>query len=140
MSRLTQTFLLALTVAFASLVVSQVAHARPGSDLQATLGIYGEPANLGVIVSGAGASTTNASTAAPFTINAGAQKVLAIRYVCNAAGFITPGGTCSTAIGNAAYGQPVTNLVAGTMFIKDTTTTLSICGSAAITCQIWAIQ
>jgi len=107
--------------------------------------------NLGRIVSAAGADTTNASTAAPFTIPPGAK----ITITCTASASICAqppqGGTGSTVCtvfgsGSANEGLPViasekfptsvstqfTSTIAG-----NKSATVRIVGAAAVNCTVW---
>jgi len=105
---------------------------------------------LGIIVSGAGADTTNASTAAPFTINPGAK----ITMTCTAAAFIcaqppqsgTGSTACTASLAGANPGVPVsanspfptsvstqfTSTIAG-----NKSATVRIVGTAAVNCVVW---
>lgn len=105
---------------------------------------------LGIIVSGAGADTTNASTAAPFAIPPGAK----VTVTCTAAAFICAqppqGGTgstaCTASLTGSNPGVPVTaNQVFPTSTSSAFTTTISstrssvlrIVGTAAVNCVVW---
>lgn len=102
---------------------------------------------LGSIVSGAGADTTNGSTASPFKIPQGARLTIA----CTAAGFVAVDTTA--AVTNLAGANPGIPLVANERFattvgargptVGGTTVAASgaivrISGAAAVTCVIWA--
>lgn len=104
---------------------------------------------LGVIVSGAGADTTNASTAAPFAIPPGSK----ITMVCTASAFIcavplasSPSAACTASLAGANPGIPV---VANEKFptsaaVTNTATVAStrsaivrIVGAAAVNCLVY---
>ena len=101
---------------------------------------------LGVIVSGAGADTTNDSTATPFYVPAGSK----LTAYCTAAGFIcTDQATACTTTG-AGKGVPVAastlfpTSVAKSSAVKVSSGTaanggayLRIVGAAAVTCEFW---
>lgn len=104
---------------------------------------------LGIIVSGAGADTTNATTAAPFAIPAAAKITIA----CTASAFIcavplasTPGAACTASLAGANPGVPV---IANEKFPTSTSSqykvtvassssaTVRIVGTAAVNCVVW---
>lgn len=103
---------------------------------------------LGIIVSGAGADTTNATTAAPFVIPPGAQITMA----CTAAAFIcaapgaTPSTACTASLAGANPGVPVsasekfptsTSTQATATIAGSTSSTVRIVGAAAVNCVVW---
>ena len=105
---------------------------------------------LGIIVSGAGADTTNASTAAPFAIAPGAKVTVA----CTASAFICAqppqGGTgstaCTASLTGANPGVPVTAnspfpTSVSTQFtstiVSQKSATLRIVAAAAVNCVVW---
>lgn len=105
---------------------------------------------LGIIVSAAGADTTNASTAAPFAIPPGAK----ITIVCTAVAFICAappqGGTNSTACTASLTGaNPGVPITASEKFPTSTSTmwtstiassrsaTVRIVGTAAVNCLVY---
>lgn len=102
---------------------------------------------LGSIVSGAGADTTNGSTATPFLIKPGTRLTIA----CTAAGFVAVDTT--TAVTNLAGANPGIPLVANerlatTVGAKGPTVggstvaaagaIVRISGAAAVTCVVWS--
>lgn len=103
---------------------------------------------LGVIVSGAGADTTNASTAAPFVVPHGSKLSL----YCTAAVLIcTDTASACTVLGGAQPGVPwaaLTLFPTSVMPNPKSTLTVSISsqtssivrivGAAAVTCYVWA--
>ena len=104
---------------------------------------------LGIIVSGAGADTTNATTAAPFAIPPGAQITMA----CTAAAFIcaaplasSPSAACTASLAGANPGVPVsanekfptsTSTQATATIASSTSSTVRIVGAAAVNCVVW---
>jgi hypothetical protein len=101
---------------------------------------------LGAIVSGAGADTTNATTAAPFKVSAGSKLTLH----CTAAALVcTDTSSACTVLGGAQPGVPVSALTNFPTSVKATsgapTVTISgatssivrIVGAAAVTCYVW---
>lgn len=101
---------------------------------------------LGVIVSGAGADTTNGSTAAPFLIPSGAKLTL----YCTAAVLIcTDTSTACTVLGGAQPGLPWdalkpfptsvrSDLSAPTVTVSGKNSSIvRIVGAAAVTCYVW---
>lgn len=108
---------------------------------------------LGIIVSAAGADTTNASTAAPFAIPPGAKVTVA----CTAAAFIcaqppqngTGSTACTASLTGANPGVPVTASSAfPTSVSSQFTATVSsqrsavlrIVGTGAVNCVVWERQ
>lgn len=101
---------------------------------------------LGVIVSGAGADTTNASTAAPFVVPAGSK----LTFYCTAAVLIcTDTSSACTVLGGANPGLPWPALTpfptsvnprqsVSTTISGATSSIVRIVGSAAVTCYVWA--
>lgn len=101
---------------------------------------------LGVIVSGAGADTTNATTAAPFVVPAGSK----LTAYCTAAVLIcTDTSSACTVLGGAQPGLPwpaLTPFPTSVDSVQRAYVTISsrrssilrIVGSAAVTCYFWA--
>lgn len=104
---------------------------------------------LGIIVSAAGADTTNATTAAPFAIPPGAQITMACTtaaFVCAAPLASTPTAACTASLAGANPGVPVS---ASEKFPTSTSTqntvtvasnrsaTVRIVGTAAVNCVVW---
>jgi len=104
---------------------------------------------LGIIVSGAGADTTNATTAAPFAIPKGQKITLA----CTAAVFIcaeplasSPTAACTASLAGANPGVPwtanvpfptSTSTMNGTTVASTTSAIVRIVGAAAVNCVVW---
>lgn len=104
---------------------------------------------LGIIVSAAGADTTNATTAAPFAIPKG-QK---ITMACTAAAFVcavplesSPTAACTASLAGANPGVPViasekfptsTSTMNGTTVSSTTSAIVRIVGTAAVNCVVW---
>ena len=105
---------------------------------------------LGIIVSAAGADTTNITTAAPFSIPKGQKITLA----CTAAAFVcavplasTPTAACTASLAGANPGVPViasekfptsTDTMNGTTLSSNPTAVVRIVGTAAVNCVVWA--
>ena len=104
---------------------------------------------LGAIVSGAGADTTNGTTAAPFVIPFGSKLTL----YCTAAAYVcTDTATTCAAVGSAGAGVPVaatTNFPTSTRPYPNVTgsgiivsskgsSVVRIVGAAAVTCYVWS--
>lgn len=111
---------------------------RPGGELALFLRLNGTPVRKGVIVSAAGASTTNSSTATPFTITSGDVY----EVVCDAAAFCIEGATASATYTAAAFGVPIP--AAGSRFYVfaagTSTTTLACAGAAAFNCAAFRME
>lgn len=102
---------------------------------------------LGVIVSAAGADTTNASTAAPFVVPYGSK----LTFSCTAAvNICTDTASACTVLGGANPGVPVATGVNFPTSVRGSTSAPSvtissqrssiirIVGAAAVTCYVWA--
>lgn len=111
--------------------------------LLSTVALAGETYR-GIIVSGAGADTTNASTAAPFSIPANTKLTIA----CTAAAFICVGPTtCTASLAGANPGVPVSAnekfptssqaLVSGVTVSSSPTAVIRIVSTAAVNCVVW---
>lgn len=100
---------------------------RPTSESMLTLLLNGVPVRLGVITT-AGASTTNASTVAPFTIVGGSV----IEVVADAACVLTVGATASTSYTNAAFGRPLAVGAAQRIVLQDGDTTIAVAAAGAV--------
>lgn len=109
--------------------------ARPGNDLSLALLLNGVPSRLGVITT-AGASTTNASTVAPFTIPGGSV----IEVIADAACVVTIGATASNGYTNAAMGRPMAVGVPQRFVLRDTDTTIAIMGAGATNAVVFAMR
>lgn len=103
---------------------------------------------LGVIVSAAGADTTNETTAAPFVVPQGSQ----LTSYCTAAALVcVDTATACTVLGGAQPGVPVgalTNFPTSVNQVRRTAVTVTIAGqpssivrivgAAAVSCYFWA--
>lgn len=97
----------------------------------------------GIIVSGAGADTTNATTAAPFCINKTAKLTIA----CTASAFICIGNsTCTASLAGANPGVPViasekfptsANSLNTVVISSQVCGVVRIVGTAAVNCVVW---
>ena len=98
----------------------------------------------GIIISGAGADTTNASTATPFVLPGGSKVTIA----CTAAAFICVGPTtCTASLTGANPGVPVTanekfptstnSLVSGVTISSAPTAVIRIVSTTAVNCVVW---
>lgn len=102
---------------------------------------------LGVIVSAAGADTTNASTAAPFVVPLGSKLTI---YCTAAANVCTDTASACTTLGGANAGVSVSsssnfptsvrgNISAPSVTISSQRSSIvRIVGAAAVTCYVWA--
>ena len=102
---------------------------------------------LGAILSGAGADTTNATTAAPFVIPLGSKLTL---YCTAAANICTDTSTACGVTGAANMGIPVAATVNFPTSVRPLSSApyvtissqrssiLRIVGAAAVTCYVWA--
>jgi hypothetical protein len=104
---------------------------------------------LGIIVSAAGADTTNATTAAPFAIPPGAQITMACTaaaFVCAAPLASAPTSACTASLTGANPGVPVsanekfptsTSTQATVTVAGSTSSTVRIVGTGAVNCVVW---
>ena len=104
---------------------------------------------LGIIVSAAGADTTNASTAAPFAIPPGAQITMACTasaFICAAPLASSPTAACTASLAGANPGVPVsasekfptsTSTQATATIASSTSSTVRIVGTGAVNCVVW---
>lgn len=104
---------------------------------------------LGVIVSAAGADTTNATTAAPFAIPKGAQITIACTasaYICAMPLASSPTSACTASLAGSNPGVPVTanekfptsTSTQNAVTVASTTSaTVRIVGTAAVNCVVW---
>jgi len=103
----------------------------------------GEPQSLGVLVSAAGASITNATTAAPFTISATTLPLRTLVVQCDATAFVGFGATCGTTLA-ASSGCVRLGTTSpkgdGTFVIDDTTTAINAAGPAAFNCTVSKVR
>ncbi|HEY1087544.1 MAG TPA: hypothetical protein VGE37_07615 [Archangium sp.] len=108
--------------------------ARPSGAVLDLL-LAGVPVKAGVITT-AGASTTNGTTAVPFTLAGGSV----IEVVADAACVLTVGGTASTTITNAAYGRPLAVGVPQRFCLRDTDTTIAVAGAGATNVAVFVMR
>ena len=104
---------------------------------------WGGEGYKGIIVSGAGADTTNASTAAPFCVAPTAK----LTVVCTAAAFICIGNTtCTASLAGANPGLPVSanekfptssNSLQTTVISSNKCGVVRIVGTAAVNCVVY---
>lgn len=107
--------------------------ARPISDA-AELLLSGVPVRIGVITT-AGASTTNATTASAFTIPGGSV----LEVIADAACVVTIGATASTAYTNAAFGRPCAVGVPQRFVLRNSDTTIAVAAGAAVNVAVFAM-
>lgn len=108
---------------------------RPLTDLELVTKLNGVPVRLGVITT-AGASTTNASTASPFVIPGGTV----LEVIADAACVITIGATASNGYTNVAMGRPMAIGVPQRFVLRDTDTTIAIMGAGATNAVVFALS
>ncbi len=118
-------------------LVLVAAASRPGGEFPMLLRLNGSPLKIGTIVSAGGASTTNASTGAPFTLQSGDM----IDVVCDAAATCIEAASASTTITAAGYGVPQASgterfwILAGTSSV-----TFACAGAGAFNCAVFRMQ
>ena len=129
-SRLTRAMALALAlfsgVAFA---------ARPSTEAQMLLLLNGAPVRLGVITT-AGSSTTNATTASAFTITGGSVLMV----TCDAAAVLAVGSSVSTSYTNSAFGLVMSTGVPRWIIMRDTDTSLAVAAAATVNCAVHVMR
>lgn len=116
------------------LVMGLPAAARPTTD-PALMLLNGVPVRLGVITT-AGASTTNATTATPFTITGGTVLMV----TCDAAAVVTVGSSASTTYTNAAFGTVMATGTPRWFILRDTDTTIAVAASGAVNCAVHVMR
>lgn len=109
--------------------------ARPTSEGALLLQLNGVPVRLGVITT-AGASTTNATTASPFTVTGGTV----IRVTCDAAAVFTIGSSASTSYTNAAFGDVMATGTPRYFVLRETDTTIAVAAAAAVNCAVHVMR
>ena len=109
--------------------------ARPLTEALATILLSGTPVRAGVITT-AGASTTNASTAAPFTLAAGSV----IEVIADAACVVTIGASASTSYTNAAFGRPCAIGVPQRFILRNSDTTIAVAGAGATNLAVFVMN
>lgn len=133
MTKLSKQLALALCLVM-GLSSPAVAATRPTTDPALTL-LNGVPERLGVITT-AGASTTNASTASPFTVTGGSVLMV----TCDIAAVFTVGATASTAYTNAAFGTVMAAGVPRFFILRPTDTTIAVAAAAAVNCAVHVMR
>lgn len=104
---------------------------RPQSPLSMQWALYGSPTALGVLTT-AGASVNNATTAAPFTLRGGAV----VRLVSDLACVVIIGGTASNVITSAQYGTPLVAGVPLILIVPEAATQISVMAAAAVNVNV----
>lgn len=89
---------LILATLLGALLVGGIATARPTISFNQALWLSGEPSAVGVIVSAAGANTTNASTGTPFAITVANVPTRVITLQADATAFCGFSATCGTTL------------------------------------------
>jgi len=115
--------------------------ARPTLPFNLSLWLNGEPKTVGVIVSAAGASTTNASTAAPFGITTATVPTRVITLQADATAFCGFSATCGTTLPTAngcfrlgAADPP------RVVILQDATTAMNCAGPAAFNVVVTRLE
>lgn len=121
---------LALLLACLVMGLASPAAARPHTD-PALLLLNGVPVKLGVITT-TGASTTNATTAVPFTVSGGTVLMV----TCDAAAVFTIGSSASTTYTNAAFGTVMATGVPQKFILRDTDTTIAVASAVSVNCAV----
>lgn len=125
-----RTYLTALLVAVVLMAPPSFA-ARPLTEATLLIQLNGAPVRLGVITT-AGASTTNATTASPFTVVGGS----ALMVTCDAAAVFTIGSSASTTYTNAAFGTVMATGVPRYFVLRNTDTAIAVASAAAVNCAV----
>lgn len=114
--------------------------ARPTLPFNLSLWINGEPKTVGVITS-AGASTTNATTAAPFTITTATVPTRVVTLQADATAFCGFSATCGTTLATAngcfrlgAADPP------RVVILQDATTAMNCAGPAAFNVVVTRLE
>lgn len=97
--------------------------------------LNGVPAKLGVITT-AGVSTTNVTTATPFTVANGSV----LKVTCDAAAVFTIGSSASTSYTNAAFGAVMAAGVAQYFVIRDGDNTVAVASAVTVNCAVHNMQ
>jgi len=108
---------------------------RPYGDLNLAHRLNGVPVKLGTITT-AGASTTNATTATPFTVVGGSV----IRVTCDAAAVFTVGSAAATAYTSASFGSVMAAGVAQTFVLRTTDTSIAVAAAVAVNCAVSVME
>jgi hypothetical protein len=109
--------------------------ARPLTEAQATILLNGTPVRAGVITT-AGASTTNATTASAFAIPAGSV----IEVIADAACVVTIGASASTSYTNAAFGRPCAIGVPQRFILRNSDTTIAVAAGVAVNVAVFVMN
>lgn len=115
--------------------LSAVAANRPYGELNFFHLLNGVPVKLGTITT-AGTSTTNATTASPFTVTGGNV----IKVTCDAAAVFTVGSSASTTYTNAAFGSVMAAGVAQYFVLRTTDTAIAVAAAAAVNCAVHTME
>ena len=118
----------------ALVLLAASAEARPTID-PALLMLNGVPERIGVITT-AGASTTNATTASAFTVFGGTV----IMVTCDAAAVFTVGSSASTSYTNAAFGTVMAAGAPRYFVLRDSDSTVSVAAAAAVNCAVHVMR
>lgn len=112
-----------------------VAWARPSNIYSLYLLVFGEPAAVGVLASGAGANITNATTAASFVLTAVGARVVSVQ--CDATAFVGFTATCGITLATSAGCVRLAATDAPRIFVlQDGTTAMNAAGPAAFNCIV----
>lgn len=114
---------------------SAVAAPRPYGELNFFTRLNGVPVRLGVITT-AGASTTNASTASPFTVVSGSVLMV----TCDATAVFTIGASASTTYTNAAFGTVMAAGIPRYFVLRTTDTAIAVAAAAAVNCAVHTME
>lgn len=125
-SRLTRAMALAL-----ALVSGVSVAARPLTENVLLVRLNGVPVPLGVITT-AGASTTNATTASAFTIVGGSVLMV----TCDASAVVSVGATASVTYTNASFGTVMSSGVPRYFALRDSDTSMAVAAAAAVNCAV----
>ena len=132
--------MLALAAFVGLAAFSLQAWARPNSTFTLALWPVGEPSTVGVITS-AGASTTNASTAVPFVISTANVPQRVITLQADATAFCGFSATCGTtfATANGCFRLSATD-PPKVVVLGDATTSMNCAGGAAFNVVVTKLQ
>lgn len=108
---------------------------RPYGELNFFHLLNGVPVKIGVLTT-AGASTTNATTAVPFTVTGGTI----LKVTCDAAAIITIGSAASTSYTNAAFGDVMAIGVSKYFVLRPSDTAIAVAGAGATNCAVFAMN
>lgn len=131
-------FMLVLAAVLGLSLTSFVAWARPQATNTLLVVKDGEPTNVGVLVSAAGANVTNASTGTPFVITTANVPLRVITVQCDATAFVGFGGvTCGTTLATSAgcFRLGATD-APKVIILQDATSAMNAAGPAAFNCVV----